>query len=88
MARTAAERGSIGGRTTFQRHGSVHMEATLRAGFWVTVLRYYGGDVQAYMDALRARQSKGEHDPRLGCGVQRPKQTHDPLTVRGGRRAV
>lgn len=72
MARTAAERGSIGGRITFQRHGSVHMEAIGRAGFWVTVERYYGGDVCAYMQALRERQGKGQADPRLGCQVHHP----------------
>lgn len=72
MPRTAAERGKLGGQATYQRHGSMHMEAIGRAGFETTVERYYGGDVQAYMDALRQRQAKGEHDPRLGCQVRRP----------------
>jgi len=72
MPRTAAERGRLGGHTTYQRHGSMHMEAIGRAGFETTALRYFGGDVQAYMEALRQRQAKGEHDPWLGCRVQRP----------------
>jgi len=50
----------------------MHMEAIGRAGFETTALRYFGGDVQAYMEALRQRQAKGEHDPWLGCRVQRP----------------
>lgn len=72
MTLTAAERGSLGGKTTHQRHGSMHMEAIGRAGFQTTVERYYGGDVQAYMNALRSRQAGGEYDPRSQCRVRRP----------------
>ncbi|MFC5849631.1 hypothetical protein [Deinococcus petrolearius] len=68
---TAAERGSKGGKTTVQRHGSTHMECIGRAGLYTTAERYYGGDVHAYMEALRDRQRRGEFDPRLGCQVQR-----------------
>lgn len=72
MTLTAAQRGSLGGRATHQRHGSMHMEAIGRAGFQATVERYYGGDVQAYMNALRSHQAKGEYDPRSRCQVRRP----------------
>jgi hypothetical protein len=72
MTMTAAERGSKGGKTTAQRHGSTHMECIGRAGLYTTAERYYGGDVYAYMKALRDRQRRGEFDPRLGCQVQRP----------------
>lgn len=72
MSLTPAERGRLGGQATYQRHGSMHVEAIGRAGFETTALRYYGGDARAYMDALRERQAEGQPDPRLGCRVQRP----------------
>ena len=71
MTMTAAERGSKGGKTTVQRHGSTHMECIGRAGLYTTAERYYGGDVQAYMNALRSHQAGGEYDPRSRCQVRR-----------------
>lgn len=62
-----------GGQRTFQVHGSTHMEDIGRAGFQVTVERYYGGDAHAYMAALRTRQGHGAQvSPELGCRVTRP----------------
>ena len=75
MTMTAAERGSRGGKATALRHGSTHMECIGRAGLPTTAERYYGGDVHAYMEALRERQRRGEYDPRLGCWVQRSTPT-------------
>ncbi|WP_221091203.1 hypothetical protein [Deinococcus aquaedulcis] len=71
MSRTAAERGRMGGTATATRHGSVHMEAIGRAGFWATVKRHYGGDHLRYMQALRDRQARGTPDDDLGCQVKR-----------------
>lgn len=67
---THAERGRLGGTATAQRHGSVHMEAIGRAGFWATVERHFGGDVQAYMQMLRTRRAAGQENATLGCRVQ------------------
>lgn len=64
-----AERGSLGGKATAQRHGSMHMEAIGRAGFWATVEKHFGGDVQAYMQMLRAHRAKGQENQALGCRV-------------------
>lgn len=88
MTMTAAERGRKGGKATVQRHGSTHMECIGRAGLHTTAERYYGGDVSAYMEALRGRQCQGEFDPRLRCWTRRPEQTLDPLPGQGDSRAV
>ena len=69
---THAERGSLGGKTTAQRHGSTHMEAIGRAGFWATVEKHFGGDVAAYMQMLRTHRAAGQPSAALGCRVHQP----------------
>lgn len=66
---THAERGRLGGLSTARKHGSTHMEAIGRAGFWATVERHYGGEMEAYMNTLRRHSGPGEFDPLLGCHV-------------------
>ncbi|RJF74599.1 hypothetical protein D3875_03395 [Deinococcus cavernae] len=69
---THAERGSLGGKATAQCHGSMHMEAIGRVGFWATVEKHFGGDVAAYMQMLRTHRAAGQPSAALGCKVHLP----------------
>ncbi len=72
---SAAQCGRLGGQVTAQRHGSVHMDAIGRAGFWATVEKHFGGDVAAYMRMLRTHRAQGATSAALGCNVQHQGQS-------------
>ena len=70
-ALSPVERGRLGGLATARRHGSVHMEAIGRDGFWTTVKRHWNGNAAAYLEAQRRRPRRGERDSQLRCRVAR-----------------
>ena len=61
--------GRKGGQTTAARHGSVHMSSIGYGGMLVTVERYFGGDVEEMMNAIRPAHLQTVWDARLCCNV-------------------
>ncbi len=55
---TREQIGRAGGQKTAALHGSVHMEAIGRAGFWSTCERMFNGDASAYMAYLREQKQR------------------------------
>jgi general stress protein YciG len=61
-SRTAKDMGRKGGRSTFARHGTDHMQAIGRKGFQATCDRHYGGDRRDMLNELIRRGLKAQ-DP-------------------------